>query len=225
MLVNEERKHSLTNIVKNKKKVESDHNPLVAIFYLEWSKRTTNQNTNILNLKNRKGQAMFNEETTNNTYLSSVFDDDKGDLNVQTNIFLARLNKILHRCFRKIRVTEKVDKETDELYKSWRKLQAENNDVECKKVEDKLAEKIAYNVKIIETETDKTNCQEDEFHTGKLWSLKKKLCPRAKEPSRAMIDEAGNIVTSVERMQELSLQKLAVERLRDRDMKEDLQEM
>ena len=58
-----------------------------------------------------------------------------------------------------------------------------------------------------------------------MWSLKKKLCPRAKEPSRAMVDEAGNIVTSVERLQELSLQKLAVERLRDRDIKEDLHEM
>ena len=40
-----------------------------------------------------------------------------------------------------------------------------------------------------------------------------------------MVDEAGNIVTSVERLQELSLQKLAVERLRDRDINEDLHEM
>ena len=60
----------------------------------------------------------------------------------------------------------------------------------------------------------KINCQETEFHTGKMWTLKKKLCPRAEDPTMAMVDDSGNIVTSVERIQELSLQKLAIKILR-----------
>ena len=97
-----------------------------------------------------------------------MFDDENGDLDVQTNVFLKRLNKLIYKCFKKIHIKEKVDKETDDLYQTWRKLQAEKKHDEVKIVEDKLADRIADNVKTIETEAGKINCQEDEFHTGKL---------------------------------------------------------
>ena len=107
----EERKHALTKIVKNKKKVESDHNPLITTFKMTWNKsKVTNQNSNMFNIKNRKGQHKFKEETSNNTYLSSVFDDENGDLNVQTNVFLKRLNKIIYKCFKKYILRKKWTK-------------------------------------------------------------------------------------------------------------------
>ena len=64
MVVDENRKHSLTKIVKNKKKVESDHNSLVTTFNLEWNKRTIKPNTTILNLKNRKGLSLGKRQQT-----------------------------------------------------------------------------------------------------------------------------------------------------------------
>ena len=61
LIVDEERKHALTKIVKNKKKVESDHNPLITTFKMTWNKsKVTNQNSNMFNIKNRKGQHKFN---------------------------------------------------------------------------------------------------------------------------------------------------------------------
>ena len=58
-----------------------------------------------------------------------------------------------------------------------------------------------------------------------LWGLKKKLCPKAKDPPTAMVDNDGNLKTTAEGIQELSLQKLAIERLRERDIKDELKVM
>ena len=229
LVIDEERKHALTKLVRNKQKVESDHNPLITTFTINWDKNVKQPNEEMFNLKNKENQKKFKKETSNNRNLSSVFDDENGDINEQVNKFLKRLNKTLHKCFTKIKVTERVDKETDELYRKWRRLQAEPNEAtkeELKEVENSLADKIAKNYRTIQTEAGNIDLAEESgFHTGKLWSLKKKLCPRAKDPPTAMLDDQGNLVTSAESIQELSLKKLATERLRDREMKTELKHM
>ena len=229
LVVDEERKHALTKLVKNKNKVESDHNPLITTFSWNWNKANQIQTTKVFNLKNKKCQEKFKKETTNNSYLSSAFDDEDGNIKVQVDTFLKRLEKTLHKCFRKIKVKEKVDKETESLYNRWRQLQAKSDDEsnrEIKEVEDKLAEMIEKNFRTIQTETGEIDCAEESgFHSGRMWKLKKKLCPRAQDPPTAMVDDEGNLVTSAERIQELALKKLAVERLRNREMKDNLKEM
>ena len=48
---------------------------------------------------------------------------------------------------------------------------------------------MAKNYRTIKTEAGNIGCSEEGgFHTGKLWGLKKKLCPRAKDPPTAMLD-------------------------------------
>ena len=54
-------------------------------------------------------------------YLSEVFDDNT-DVNSSTEKFIKRLNKVIHKCFRKVRVTQKVDKEKQELFEKWKKM-------------------------------------------------------------------------------------------------------
>ena len=228
LLIDEGRKHAITKITKSKPSIESDHNPLITTFSMSWDGSARKEDVEVFNLKNKECQKKFNKETSNNTYLSSAFDEE-GDINEQVNIFLKRLNKLQHKCFKKIKVTEQIDKETDKLYKEWRRIQSkpnETNKEELKEVEDQLAEKIAKNYRTLRTEAGNIDsAEENGFHTGNLWGLKKKLCPRAKDPPTAMLDDKGNLVTSEERIQELSLQKLAVERLRDREMKHELKEM
>ena len=229
MVIDEKREHALTKLTKNKNKVESDHNPITTTFSWSWNTSSSKHLTEVFNLKNKAGQIKFKESTSNNNYLSSVFDKEDGDINVQSNTFLKRLNKILHKCFKKVKVVEKVDKMTEELYRKWRHLQSkqtDKNEDEIKEIEDKLAETIAKNYRTIQTETGAIDCAEEAgFHTGRLWKLKKKLCPKAKDPPTAMLDDEGNLLTSAESIQELSLQKLAIQRLRYREIKEDLKHM
>ena len=52
----------------------------------------------------------------NNGYLSSVFDEE-GEINKTTEKFMKRLQKVIFKCFRKIRIKEKVDLEEEELFR------------------------------------------------------------------------------------------------------------
>ena len=114
---------------------------------MSWDGSARKEDVEVFSLKNKECQKKFNKETSNNTFLSSAFDEE-GDINEQVNIFLKRLNKLQHKCFKKIKVTEQIDKETDKLYKEWRRIQSkpnETNKEELKEVKDQLAEKIAKN--------------------------------------------------------------------------------
>ena len=55
------------------------------------------------------------KRSSNNNYLSSVF-DEKEDLNILTKKFLKRLQKTISKCFKKVRITEKANKEKEEVF-------------------------------------------------------------------------------------------------------------
>ena len=87
----------------------------------------------MFNLKNKECQAKFKAATStnvNNGMLSSIFDEEE-DLNVLTNKFIKKLNKIIQSCFRKIRVTEKKDEVKETLNRRWRNLKT-NTDQKSK---------------------------------------------------------------------------------------------
>ena len=102
----------------------------------------------MFNLKNEECQKAFRDATTgtnNNNYLSKVFDEE-GDVNSLTEKFMKRLNKIINKCFRKIRVTERMDKNKEELFEKWRKMKNNLNDKnksEFEELESKITEKYA----------------------------------------------------------------------------------
>ena len=229
--IDDERKHVITKLANNRDsttKVESDHNVLITKYKLNWHRSKKHEKNEIYNLKNKQGQAKFKQETSNNIYLSSAFDDETEDLEVSTREFISRLNKMIKKCFKKIRITDKTDKLTEELYKKWRKLQGMEDD-ESKEMlellEKELGDKIAENHQKIEKETGKYDCEDGGFHSGKLWNLKKHLFPKHRDPPTAMVDDKGNILTNSDNINELALQKLAVERLKNRLMKEGMEEM
>ena len=47
--------------------------------------------------------------------MSEVFDNND-DLNKATNIFIKRLNQVIQKSFKKIRVSDRPDKELEALY-------------------------------------------------------------------------------------------------------------
>ena len=209
-------------------RVESDHNVLISKFRFGWKQRRKQEKIQMYNLKNKQNQEKFRKKTSNNKYLSSAFDDENEDIELSAQKFIKRLNKLIQKCFKKIRITTKTDKKTEDLYEKWRKLQRNDDPQskeELKDIEKELADKIAENYKTIEEETGKFNCDEGGFNSGKLWNLKKHMFPKHRDPPTAMVDDDGNLLTSSEEINELAVKKLAIERLRNRPMKESLEEM
>ena len=118
--VDEKREKVLTKLTKTKKgiiKVESDHNPIISKLKLTWNLKPKLKRLELFYLKNQSCQEKFTIETSsshNKGELSSIF-DETDDLNKLADRFLKKLDKVIHKCFKKIRVTEKKDEEKDKL--------------------------------------------------------------------------------------------------------------
>ena len=153
--------------------------------------------------------------------------DDNTDINLSTEKFIKRLNKTIHKCFRKIRVTEKIDKEKQKLFEKWKKMK---NDINCKnktefeKLESLLAEKYAEEyVKKIYERIGGTDSEDGEISNGKVWKLKKDLFPRKRDPPTAMIDpESGNLLTEAEKIENAAV-NVYKERLKNKPMDTNLE--
>ena len=102
-------------------------------------------------LRNKEYQMLFKEATTaanNNHYLSSVF-DEHDDLDTQTEKFMKRLQKTINKCFRKVRITDRIDEEKEELFKKWREMKNNPDDVnndELEKVETNWLKSMPMNI-------------------------------------------------------------------------------
>ena len=99
LIIDEEKKHALKKITHGKntvRKVTSDHNVMLAKFNLTIPKKEPNKKVEVFNFKNKSNQDIFREATSNTTNLSEVF-DTKEDINIQTEKFLKRLNKLIQK--------------------------------------------------------------------------------------------------------------------------------
>ena len=135
----------------------------------------------IFNLNNKECREKFKEATTalnNNNYLSSAF-DTSDDINTQTKVFLKKLENIVHKCFKMIRIKEKNDGEKETLYKKWKSLKNKTDkqsQTEYKEVEEILASKFSgeYFEKI-KKRTENIDIEDSAINYGALWNLKKDL--------------------------------------------------
>ena len=229
--IDDERHHVLTKITRNKNgtaKIESDHNTIFSKFRIPWNKKVKQDRVELYNLKNIDCQKIFTEETkgsSNEQYLSSVFDEN-GDINTLTQKFLKRLQKTIKKCFKKVRITEKIDKDKEELYKKWKELKkntSKDNQKELEMVETELAEKYAEdNFNVIKENTEGYDCEDGGLNSGALWSIKKSLFPNCRDPPTAMRDPvSGNLVTNEENIQKVAV-NVYKKRLENRPMKHEL---
>ena len=58
----------------------------------------------IYNYKNKDDFKKFKEETEENNELIDIFEDDSADLEIAAEKWLSTLNKIIIKCFKKIRI-------------------------------------------------------------------------------------------------------------------------
>ena len=230
IIIDEKEEYALTKIVKTRNgmsKKSSDHNTIITKFSIKWSSKFRKNRIEMFNLKNKECQLKFKDVTTKTDILTDAFNSND-DLNTCTKNFLKSLNNCIRMCFKKVRITEKTNKEIEVLFNQRRSLR-NKKDTESKKelekVESKLADLCAkHNYEKIMDEINAINYDEGGFNSGHLWKLKKKISPKCRDPPTAMLDECGNVLTGEKAIEHLAV-KTYKKRLENRKINDDLKEL
>ena len=200
--VDEKREHVLTKVTKTKKgpKVkESDHNPIITEFNLTLKDSEEDKRNEIFNFKDKEGLERFREYTSNTRMLSSVFNSNK-NINILTHRFLKKLNGCIAMSFKKVRITNnKKANKAVMLHAKMTKLKTKTDHKskdELDQVVNELAREAEANYKKVKDELDKVKGNKGGMNPKQIWTLKKKLCPRSKDPPTAMLDSRGNLLTT-----------------------------
>ena len=114
------------------------------------------------------------------------------------------LNKILHKCFKKIRVAKgkkKSPNQVDDLLDRRRLLKNSinpNDRKELEDIEERLANLLGEEyLQTIEKEMEEIRLDDGKVNTQKIWQMKKKLCPKIKDSvATAKLDNKGNVITT-----------------------------
>ena len=229
VMIDDKRQFTLTKLIQTKKgikKTESDHNPIVTKMNLKWDSTIKNKPNEMFNFKNKECQKHFEYETDNTNELSQIIYRDK-----PTDLVLRQLMKRIegfsHKCFKKIKIKDKVDLVLEELYNQRAKLRTkEDNESKekLKEIEKEMADKYSEDMyNRIKKEVKGMNSEEGGWNPGHLWKLKQKISPRPTDPLTAMMNEEGVLITEPEEIEKLALQhyqKLFENLPIDEDLKE-----
>ena len=237
MLIDEDQTFTLTKYssMKGKKKiVKSDHNIMFAKFNIKYENvKIQKDRLEMFNLKNVECQSIFSEVTENNSQLQKCFNGGENFPN-ECNKFFKSFDDILHRCFRKIRVTNIKDKsDVQELLDQKLKLQLDLDSNPCNiaktmlktqimEKEEKISELCAKrNCDIVKDYTQGLGTIDGNFSQLGMWKLKNNFFPRDHDPPMAKLDKAGNLITTPSSLKDLYLETY-IERLHHRPIREGL---
>ena len=232
MIIDEEKKFPLTSYL-NRKVTHSDHFTIIIDFDIKFKKQKPDR-VEQFNLKDKEGQETFRNILNTENNLARCF-ENADDLETQCESWLRELNNIFRRCFKKIRVTNKVRvTETSELLDKRseliQKLKLNPDDTE-------LEEELEVVVRQVTEAVSKENLEKIKRNFGHLdqsngesfangvWNIKKKEFAKvAPTPPAAKIDVNGRLVTDPENLKKLYLDTFT-HRLRQRPVKEDYSDL
>ena len=229
MEIDEERKHVLTKVTKTKNGVkikESDHNVLITEFNLK-TKPNTKEKLEVYNLKNKECQKKFKEFTTNTKMFSTVFENDGVEIDVLTKRLMKKIDGAIAKNFRKNRVNQKQEEEETELLNRRRDLKNKEDEESIKEMEEideKLANCAEEKFKKLQEEISDAEKSGTKMNAQKIWKMKKKICPRARDPAAAILDGKGNLLTNDNAIQERAIE-VYENRLKKNEMKEELKDL
>ena len=211
MLVDEERLHVLTKVRKTKNGVkvkESDHNVIVTEFTCRVSKSESKADECVYNLKNKECQLKFKKYTSDTKMLSSTVDKED-DIDRVIERFMKKVDGCIALNFEKKRINKKKTQVNHNLHDKRRLLKTKTDaasQLELAKVTQEIADKAESNFMKLKEELQKLDPNNKGIDSKQLWKLKKKLCPKVRDPPSAMMDKSGNLLTS-----DKALQKRAIE--------------
>ena len=244
IFIDEDRNFCLSNFAqlkKNKRVIETDHNLMAVDFDISIPKRKP-ERVEMFNLRNESCQQLFTKETEENTLLIECLENEL-PFEIQSRNWLKTFNSILYKCFRKIRVVNngKKGEGKETLLYERIKLQKE---VKLPSISEQM--KIKIEERIYQIEQDISNEISEEYvkeiidtliklggddqnlnGSGRkmLWKILKRKYPKQISPIPVgKKDKAGNMISNHEGLKKLYLDTY-IHRLRNRPMKEELNEM
>jgi hypothetical protein len=228
-------KYSTTKGIPSIKR--SDHFTLVAHFSIEWCEDKPHREE-IFKLRDCEGLQKFHEMTTDTECLRDCSDMSMNMEDVCERWF-KDFDKILHRCFKKIRITKKPPKNTDdylifksladvktlkEMIKSATDMCKGMLEMEINHYERWIAEMQGRKcVRVIEQETKGLN-NNGNFNSNFAWSLKKKLFPNYSEAPFAILNKEKQLVTDSKGILEVMKDEFT-HRLRNRIIDDEYKEL
>ena len=242
MKIDEDKEMNLLNLAQmkqNRRIIETDHNGLLLEMELDVGKSSP-ERQEIFNFRNKVCQETFYEETDKNEEILDCFKTEL-PFKVQSMKWKKSINNILHKCFRKIRISKRKEvSKTDNLLKERVQLKKE---IKHSIIDDAMKEKIEKRIRDIEDDIGEDIANENrnvvletlkQLGDGnnlngsgrkRLWEILKKKFPKS---SQAMPvgkkGGKGNLVTNHRELKKLYL-KTYTQRMRNRPIKDELVEL
>ena len=245
MLIDEERKFTLTNYAttKGKKKIiQSDHNPLLATFNLKYEKKRNKcQRREIFNLKNKECQESFFLDTNLGHKFQTIFSNN-ASFEDKCNNFFKAFNGALHKNFKKIRIDSNSiarrvhSGQIEKLISARQNLSKQRSSFKCKLAKQIMENKIneidqnisqltsERNLKIVREAVKIMENKEGGFSQGGMWKLRNSLVSKCIETPMAKRDWQGNLITDRNMLRQLYLNTYK-ERLKNQDIKPELRDL
>ena len=198
--------------------IKSDHNILFLKVKCSWSTSLKTERVEIFNLRNKECQKQFFEDTNSTSILSNSLENRQ--VVGGGKIWLKNLNTIIHRNFKKIRITAKHKE--DKIQKLITNRRNENESLN----DDEISELISVrNRKVILEQVSGTADLSGNLSRLKMWKLKQKICPKIENSVPvAKLDERGNLVSNTTEMKQLYV-RVYKHRLRHRDIQPELTQL
>ena len=177
--------------------IESDHNILILNISCPWDVKVKKERTEIFNLRNKKCQEEFFNNTNNTDVLSKCLNNR----NVVTGgkLWLKSVKNLILKSFRKIRLTNQENKSKVQNLLSKRKEMSKGS------VDEEITEEICKrNKQIILEQISGMSDTSGNMNRVKMWKIKQRVCPkRANCVPVAKKDEDGNLVSNKTQLQQL----------------------
>ena len=244
MIIDENRTYSIAKYKKVKegtKVIEADHNMLIGRFGFKVDLKKKNDNRNEIFLFNDpEGQRKFKSLTSGLT-LSSCFLST--NIETASKKWFKEFNNIVHRSFKKVRIVgrDNKDKDMNKILKEKNEIRRKYDDLrnaieelnadkdvyksyfdledQLEEIDEKIGELTAdKNAELIDEHVKNINCEEGGFSLPKMYSLKRKLFPKAGDTPAAMKDLEGNMVCNKQSLIKL-YQAVYEERLSYKEIK------
>ena len=227
--IDHRREYPLSSYLKDKPK-HSDHFTLIIDLDIQYQRRKKVR-VEQFNFHSQEGLDKLKMILNSENNLLNCFNTDKNPERQIEDWFLA-FDKILGRCFKKVRITD-TRKETEEskLFKERtelvQKLKRDPGNVQLVEEKDEVELKLSKlvskdNMEKISKNFSKLDQTEGESFSQGIWDLKKKLFPKiTPTPPAAKIDVTGRMVTDPIGLKKLYKETFA-HRLRSRPPKESV---
>ena len=140
--------------------------------------------------------------------------------------FMKKINGSISKSYNKIRITTKKDDRYDTLVKRMKALKnkddKESKD-ELEEVLEAISEVTDDKANIIKEEIMKMKSAEGKMNPQQLWKLRKRLCPKSRDPPCAMMDSNGNLLTSDDAIENEAIKEFS-KRLKGNEIVENLKD-